>query len=169
MICHPLHRPVLVAAFALGLQFATDACAGVQAVGVQKLLWYLQTSDRGVYINTQDNAYTFEAAVWGTALSGMTPPALAGPINTALVGPSYNGRMTLGAGKWNLVGVYRSQQDLDTRFGSGTYTVVVNGTPIPLTLAGDAYPQPPLTTFSRVIITSLDSWEPSGRKARRLP
>jgi hypothetical protein len=97
MTCHPFRRPALVAAaLALGFQFAADAGAAIQSVGVQKMLWYLQTSDRDVHINAQDTAYTFEAAVWGTALSGMTPPALAGPIDTALLGPSYTGRMTLG-------------------------------------------------------------------------
>jgi hypothetical protein len=56
--------------------------------------------------------------------------------------------MTLGVGNFNLVGLYRTAQDLDARFGSGTYNIILSGTSIPLTLAGDAYPDPPYVTFA---------------------
>jgi len=138
-----------VGAAALGLVLGGPLPAQtVDSVGVQKTIQYVQTSAAQV----APQAYYFSALVLGNGLGSLSPaPTVTGPINTALLGSSFNGTLSFsGAGRgWDVFASYASRPELDARFGSGTYTIHVNGGAVPVQLNGDDYPDAPMLSFSQ--------------------
>ncbi len=129
-----------------------------QVVNVTKIINYSQTSATDV---AQSPMYSFCVDVDGLS-STSTPPTFSGPVNVAAVASWYNnGRLVWnandrcipalagwGAGTIGNDWGSSTLTDLNSKFGSGTYTVVVNGASYSLGLTGDAYPNPPLLTLS---------------------
>ncbi len=136
---------------------AGEAIAQVQSVTVKKNIEYLQTSATTVVPKPISNGYGFGADVDGVNIGSIPVPILTGPINTANLGSIHNnGRLVYVPGdsgwRWGLNGNdfgTSSLANLNSFFGSGTYTVTVNGTPISLNLSGDAFPAAPVLTLSR--------------------
>jgi hypothetical protein len=128
--------------------------AQVQSVEVSKDHQYIQTSTTTV---AHDGGYAFNVDVDGVNIQAIAAPMISGPIDTASLGSFWHGGlMTYKPGDqgWRLGfpnGLSWGSPtlaDLDSKFASGTYTVVVNGATIPLQLTGNAYPNPPLMTLS---------------------
>jgi hypothetical protein len=132
--------------------FASASVAQIQNIFVGKKVDYSQTSDTGI----GGASYAFRGAVEGKDLQGLATPTMTGPINYAALGASYPTTGALvynpgpgwyfaptGSQEWR----YPSQAAMDAAFGGGTYTLIVNGTAIPLNLSGDAYPNPPHATL----------------------
>jgi hypothetical protein len=136
----------------LALCFSAHASAQtVTSVDVSKGIGYLQTSATNVVVNGPA-AYSFDVGVRGTGLASLVPtPTISGPIDTGLLGASFDGTLaySLQESAWVWHGQYASAPALDARFGSGVYTLTVNGIAVPLELSGDAYPNPPMVSFSQ--------------------
>jgi hypothetical protein len=135
----------------LGAMCASESYAQIQNIFVAKKVDYNQTSATAI----GNASYAFRGGVEGQGLAGLAP-TLTGPINYAALGAPYptTGAMTYSNPSWYFAPQgsqewrYGSQAQLDAAFGSGTYTITVNGTAIPLNLSGDAYPNPPRVTLS---------------------
>ena len=135
---------------------AGEAIAQVQSVTVKKNIEYLQTSATTVVPKPISNGYGFGADVDGVNIGSIPVPVLTGPINTAALGSIHNnGRLVYVAGdggwRWGLNGNdfgTSSLANLNSIFGSGTYTITVNGTPVSLNLGGDAFPAAPVLTLT---------------------
>ncbi|MDH5263658.1 MAG: hypothetical protein OEX21_02790 [Betaproteobacteria bacterium] len=154
----PAPRFSLLAAAAAAVALAgaaTDALAQVSQLQVRKLVRYSQVSASEV-IPRPTETYWFQADVDGTNIAGITPPTISGPIDTASLGAQHNnGTLVYNAAdagwRWGTgARDFRttSRSELDRIFGSGTYTFTVNGTSVPLTLSGDAYPNAPMVTLT---------------------
>ncbi|NJD87774.1 MAG: hypothetical protein FIB05_07155 [Betaproteobacteria bacterium] len=96
----------------------------------------------------------FAAYVIGGDMALLPAPVLSGPVNTGAIGSAWNGGVMglagpnewrLGNGNWDY---NATQAGLDAVFPNGTYTVKVAGKDVALSLAGDAYPNAPVLTFS---------------------
>jgi hypothetical protein len=138
---------------------ATGAAAQVHGVNVQKFRSYLQTSATDVALAGGACGGTcpfgFQALVMGQNIGGITPPVLSGPIASGVLPASFwnNGRLQFFAeAGWHLGDAMGwgspTQEDLDAKFGNGTYTLTVNGESISLPLTGDAYPNVPMAILS---------------------
>ena len=140
--------------------YATSAAA-VQFVTVEKTISYVQTSATDVNVDPRPpgplygGPYWFGINVNGPNLSGITPPAFSGPINTAALGSFYNsGKLVYNAseGGWkagapNANNWGGTQSNRDSIWGNGTYTITAQGFNYPLQLTGDAYPNAPRMIF----------------------
>ena len=165
----PNARPVRNGVYALGMMLTlyvaamSESVAQVQFVTVGKSIEYVQTSATDVKVNplpqgpAYGGPYGFGVDVEGLNIGGITAPTFTGPVNFATVGSWYNGGKLLynatdrawkagspNANNWGSP----TLSDLNSKFGSGTYTITVNGTSIPLQLTGDAYPNAPRLTLS---------------------
>ncbi len=144
--------------FVLTLWMASSAShAQVQSVTVSKSYHYIQSSATAVTLDPASNNYGFGADVNGVNIGGITAPTVTGPFNTAALGSAHNNGTLLystGDKGWrygfpNANDAGRpSLSSLNSDFGSGTYTFIVNGISIPMQLTGDAYPNAPMLTFS---------------------
>ncbi|NJD88884.1 MAG: hypothetical protein FIB05_12850, partial [Betaproteobacteria bacterium] len=135
---------------------AAQSLAQVQSVVVKKNIEYTQTSATAVSPSPVSNGYGFGADVNGVNIGSIPVPTLTGPINTAALGPGHNGgKLVYAPGdngwRWgvnaNDFGT-SSLANLNSIFGSGTYTITVNGTPVSLSLVGDAHPNAPVLTLT---------------------
>jgi hypothetical protein len=143
-------------AIALCALSAGPVVAQVQSVTVGKGYAYIQTGANTIVLDPAPNNYSFNADVDGTNVSGITPPTLSGPVNAASLGPSWNGgvlkysagdhgwRGGANANDWG----FATKAQIDSLFANGNYTFTVNGTPVILSLTGDAYPNPPMLTLT---------------------
>lgn len=132
----------------------------VTAVSIDKAQQLEQVSATGVVIGPVSTPcvrcpFQVTSIVAGTGLSTLTPPTLAGPIDSAGLGAAWNGGRYFLA-TWDQNWHFGSENDwsaatraeLDARFGSGTYTITVNGTPVTLDLSGDTYPNTPILSLT---------------------
>jgi len=146
-------RGSLAVAAVLTMAASSGQAQNITSVDVSKDIRYRQTSATAVAPDTAAPAYAFGVGVRGTGLASLSPaPTISGPINVGLVGPSFgSGALSYNAqgGSWELSRQYASASERDARFGSGTYTITVNGTAVPLQVTGDAYPNPPMVSFSQ--------------------
>ena len=132
----------------------------IEYVTVSKHISYVQTSATSVQVDPRPQGpnyggpYGFSVSVEGQNISGISAPKFTGPVSG--VGSWYNsGNLVYNAaeGRWGAGPTGNNWGsptlgDLNSKFGSGTYTVTVNGASIPLQLAGDAFPNAPLLTLS---------------------
>ncbi|NJD87773.1 MAG: hypothetical protein FIB05_07150, partial [Betaproteobacteria bacterium] len=139
----PLHAIGCLAVALLALARPDDLHAQVTSIDVGKAIAYEQVSASSVV--PASLPYVFEAGVRGSNLESLSPvPTLSGP---AFSGPlTY--RSELAFPSWTVWEFFSDQAALEARAPSGTYTITVNGTPVPLQVAGDLYPNPPLLTLS---------------------
>ncbi len=166
----PIARPARSFAHPLGLMFALCAvpmsaafAQSVEFVTVSKAISYVQTSATNVIVDPRPpgpaygGSYWFGVEVVGQNLSGITPPTFSGPINTGALGSWYNtGKLIYNPGDsaWKAGSPFANnwgsptQSDLTSKFGSGTYTITVQGTSVSLQLNGAAYPNIPVMTLS---------------------
>ena len=152
------------------LVFLLTLCAGststslaqvIESVTVGKSIEFVQTSPVAVQINpappsqTFGGPYGFSADVDGQNISSITAPRVSGPISVpepfnnggTLLYNSTEGGWRYGFPNGNDWGV-QSLGELNSLFGSGVYTMTVNGTSVALNLTGDAYPNNPVLTLS---------------------
>ncbi|MBL0141011.1 MAG: hypothetical protein IPP91_02835 [Betaproteobacteria bacterium] len=149
-------RGAAMLAAALLASFACDVLAQVRSVTVKKNIEHVQTSATTVTQAPTTNGYGFGADIDGTNISSLPTPVLTGPINTAGLGSIHNGGKLVyvpgdSGWRWGLNGNdfgTSSLASLNSYFGSGTYTITVNGTPISLNLGGDAFPNAPVLTLT---------------------
>ncbi|MEO7741546.1 MAG: hypothetical protein ABIR98_01235, partial [Usitatibacter sp.] len=150
------------ALLALLLAPAGESFGQISHVTVSKQIGHVQTSATTVIVDPEATGpnyggpYGFHVNVEGQNIGGITAPTFTGPVNFAAVGSWYNGgrlvyntedqawRSGTNGNDWGSP----TLADLNSKFPNGTYTVTVNGTAIPLTLTGDAYPNVPLMTLS---------------------
>ena len=152
---HALIGKAILVLCAVSFGAALDASAQVGSVVVNKGYAYLQGS-RGVILDPVSNNFGFDADVNGTAIGGITPPTVSGPINTTAVGAYHNNGVLVfspadrGWRYGSTGGDFgtSSLALLDAAFGSGTYTFTVNGITVPLSLTGNAYPNAPVMTLT---------------------
>jgi hypothetical protein len=151
-----MHGAVAILAGILAA-FAAPAWAQVESVVVSKGYSYIQTGPTAVALDPATNNFGFSADVNGNNIAGIPVPIVTGPINAAGLGSIHNnGRLVYNTGdrgwRWGFpTGTdfgTNSLATLNSFFGSGTYTMTVNGVSIPLQLTGDAYPNPPTLTLS---------------------
>jgi hypothetical protein len=160
---HPFARDICVPGliFALCLASASESFAqSISYVTVSKSIQYVQTSATNIQVDPKPQGanyggpYGFGVDVEGQNISGIAAPKFSGPVSG--VGSWYNnGNLAYNAaeGYWG-AGPNGNDWgsptlgDLNSKFGSGTYTVSVNGASIPLQLTGDAYPNAPLLTLT---------------------
>ncbi len=149
------------AAALLALGTAAPVQAQVQVIQVTKAISYVQTSAGGSVVGPVATPchgcpYAFWADVIGPNIGGITPPTVSGPFNTAALGSFFNnGKLVYNAGnsQWAL-GVNGDDwssptlSNLESLYGNGTYTFIVNGSAVSLNLTGGAYPNAPYVTFS---------------------
>jgi hypothetical protein len=154
----------VIRAAVVALLFAGSggATAQVANIFVDKTRVYDQTSATAVALKPPRSPcnfncpLAFSARVNGSNLAGIQPPTLSGPISSAALGSFWNAG-TLGfngnnewelgmpiGGEWDSP----TQADLDSIFGSGTYTLTVQGQAYSVSLTGDTYPTPPVMTIS---------------------
>ncbi len=135
--------------------FSADLFAQVQRVQLRKAIRYVLALPSAPALDSPLNAF-FHADVDGTNIAAIPAPTVSGPFNMAGIGPMHNGGVLVynpGDGGWRY-GVNgadfgtSSRATLDSLFPNATYTFNVNGTSLPLTLAGDAYPAPPVMTLT---------------------
>jgi len=130
------------------------ADAQVSLVQVRKSVRYTQTSETRVALRPTASHW-FQADVDGTDIGGIAPPSVAGPFNVAALGARHNNGVLVfnpvdNGWRWGADGKdfnTTSKEELDRLFPNGTYTFTVNGTSVPLALAGDAYPNAPVFTL----------------------
>ncbi|MCM2326529.1 MAG: hypothetical protein NDI88_01435, partial [Lysobacter sp.] len=142
------------AAFLAILAAPAEVSAQVNNVQVRKVARYIQNSATDVALRSS-MAYQFQAIVDGTNIAGITPPTITGPFNTAQLGARHNNGVmvynaTGNAWRWGADGMNftaDTKAEMDSLFGSGTYTIVVNGASVPLALTGDQYPNVPMLTL----------------------
>jgi len=125
----------------------------VEFITVGKSIGNVQTSSIGVGV-APNLPYGFAARVEGIGIDSITAPIVTGPITNPE--PGNNGGVLgydtsdeawrYGSPNFNDWGA-SSLAEIDSLFGSGVYTLNVNGTNILLTLTGDAYPNIPILTF----------------------
>ena len=161
----PSARPGRAAIYAIALTLLVASMgtshAQVQSVTVSKSTEYVQTSATDVNVNPKPQGpnyggpYGFGVGVEGQNIAGIAVPTFTGPINFAAVGSWYNGGKLVfvqgtewGAGPTGNNWGSPTLSELNSKFLSGTYTITVNGTSIPLQLTGDAYPNVPLLTLT---------------------
>jgi len=153
----PSRAAYLSCFLALLLSPAHDALAQVGSVTVKKGHAYIQSSATAVALDPATNNYGWGADVDGTNIGGIAPPMVTGPINTQALGAGHNnGRLVYSAGDrgWRWGSPHASDfgsatlAQLNSFFGSGTYTFTVNGATVPLQLTGDAYPNVPVLTLT---------------------
>ena len=141
---------------------ATLGPAVVEFVVIGKGIFYEQTDSSTVILDpspvTPDygGAYDFFANVEGQNMSliaspTVTPPAgTPGPIGNPFDDTLYfnaedlNWRYGPSANNWGTL----TQTENDTAFPNGTYTFLVNGVSVPLSLTGNAYPNTPQLSLS---------------------
>ena len=147
-----------IAAFAFAVLVSTAASAqNVSTIRVSKDKAYTQTAAGAAQPWTAPSPCNFgcplrfAAYVYGGDMGLLAAPVLSGPVNTGAIGSAWNGgRMSLaspsewrvGNGNWDYSA---TQAGLDAVFPSGTYTINVGGKDVALNLAGDAYPNPPVS------------------------
>lgn len=99
--------------------------------------------------------YSFEVNVQGTDLSGITPPVVSGPISVGE--PFFNGGVLVydsEDGEWGFGSPHAdgydatSQSAIDSLFGNGVYTLVVNGVTLSLDLSPESFAAAPVLTLS---------------------
>jgi hypothetical protein len=154
--------PILALAGTI-LRLTQSPAQTVQNVGVSKEIDYVQTNATTAIVNPAPvsqhygGPYGFGAYVNGSDLSGITPPGLTLPAgSTYSIPANFNGQLGYNAGnaewEFGLINANNfgttSQSQLDSFFANGTYTLVVQGTTIPLALTGNAYPNIPLATLT---------------------
>lgn len=147
---------LLVVSLALAIAPARESHAQVESITVEKGWGYIQTSPTAVALDPATNNYSFNASVDGANIAGIATPTVTGPFDIAALGTSHNnGRLVYSQGdkgwRYGAGGDgagYATRAELDSKFGSGTYTVTVNGANIALQLAGDAYPNAPTLTLT---------------------
>jgi hypothetical protein len=141
-----------------GLSTASHAAIDPYVI-VAKDIENIQTSASNVQVNpapqspTYGGPYGFGVNVFDA--NSITAPVVSGPISVGE--PFFNSGSLLFSnpdGYWRLGSPNANDWgsptlgDLNSKFGSGVYTVNVNGTPIPLNLTGDAYPNTPMVILS---------------------
>ncbi|HEX4779130.1 MAG TPA: hypothetical protein VH301_00155, partial [Usitatibacter sp.] len=156
------HGPAAAAVISFAWIFAsTPAQAQVESVVVKKDYAYVQSGPTAVSLSTASNNYGFSADVNGTNIAGIAAPVVTGPINASALGSIHNnGKLVYSAGdrgwRWGTPNANdfgtSSLASLDSFFGSGTYTITVQGIPVSVVLSGDAYPNAP------VLIMNGGSW-----------
>lgn len=141
-----------------GLSITSHAAIDPYVV-VGKGISNIQTSTSSVQVDpapqspTYGGAYGFSVNVHDT--NSIPAPVVSGPMLVSE--PFFNGGALIynntesfwrlgypNANDWGSP----TLGDLNAHFGSGVYTVSVNGTPISLNLTGDAYPNTPMVTLS---------------------
>jgi hypothetical protein len=128
--------------------------AQVQSVGLGKGYGYIQTGPSSVMLDPRSTNYAFIPTVDGINISGITPPFMSGPYNLppsqsnggVFVFNTGDNGWRFGAGGQGFAAT--TLANMDAAIPGGTYTITVNGNAIPLTLAGDAYPNAPIMSFS---------------------
>lgn len=141
---------------------ATLGPAKVEFVTVGKQIEYLQTAAATVLVNPSPvgpdygGPYGFSANVGGQNMSLLVAPNVVPPAGTPSAGgdPFYNTlffddedlewRYGPDANDWGVL----SQAANDTKFPNGTYTFLINGVSVPLSLTGNTYPNTPQVTLS---------------------
>jgi hypothetical protein len=163
---HPNRKILHASYFLLALLLAPtgESLAQVTHVTVAKYIEHVQTSATTVIVNpdpqgpTYGGPYGFGVNVEGTNIAGITPPRIvSGPINIPSLGSFWNGgNLVYNTGD----AIWRTgfpngndwgsptMSDRDAHWGSGTYTLLVNGATVPLVLTGDGYPNAPVLTLT---------------------
>ncbi len=153
----PAFRPASLAAVALSLASLAEAQV-VELVGVSKLKFHEQTSATQVaLLPAAELPFGIDLNVDGTDIHLLSPaPTVSGPIsnpepnhNGGVLGinPNY-GYWQYGYPNFDNWGT-ATLSELETLFGSGTYTFNVAGSSVPVNLSGDLYPATaPLLTLS---------------------
>ena len=153
--------PLAIALTAASIALVHGQTPLVEYVIAGKFIEYVQTGPSTLILNPQPvsanygGPFGFDANVSGQNMQLLAPPTVTPPAGTlrALGDPFYNTLSLRGNDEW----VYGpdgnkwgdiSQTAMDTRFPNGTYTFVVRGVSVPLTLTGDVYPNTPQLTLS---------------------
>ena len=135
---------------------APPALAQVTSVLVHKNQEFNQTGPATLAPTGAFNAFGFSADVNGVNIGGITPPTVSGPIAAGSLGSFHNNGVLVyraGDSGWrygangNDFGT-STLADLNAKFGAGTYTFTVNGTPIGLNLTGAPFPAPSTMTLT---------------------
>jgi hypothetical protein len=140
----------------------------VQIVEVYKNVVYVQTNATTAIVDPTPvgpgygGPYGFQSDVIGSNIGGITPPGLTLPAGSTFNDPGeFTGYLAYNAQGYNPDGplwafglvnandwATTNQVALDSLFANGTYTFDVQGTSIPLTLTGNAYPNTPIATLT---------------------
>jgi hypothetical protein len=154
---------LVATAFMAALMAAADARAQVTYISVDKSRTYDQTSSTNVVPRPARSpcnfncGFAFGARVGGPSPSGINPPTVTGPIDSAALGSVWRGGVmgfNAPGNEWELFyppgGEWNSptQADIDAKFANGVYTITVQGQAYALNLAGDAYPAAPVMTVN---------------------
>lgn len=132
----------------------------VEDISVGKMVEYRQTSPNATAVNPSGNPYGFYAGVFGTDIELLAAPVLSGPMSVPE--PFFNGgklvfngdAMGAQGGGWRFGwpdgddAGYTTASQLNAHFNSGSYSFLVAGTSVTLSLAGDLYPNVPILSLT---------------------